>query len=129
MQSDLDQHCLQDVHVSRSSAGGVRTVSILIHEEFFFNGFVKIRGDRFGRKGGGAPQSLVVMCLTRNEGVLGLSRNESFEFFVGVSLGKTLQSPSLVLGKPRKGMYNVSCCRDVTNVPGHHSFKHGYFQN
>ena len=37
-------------------------------------------------------------------------------FFVGVSLGKTLQSPSLVLVKPRKDMNNVSCCRDITEI-------------
>ena len=44
----------------------------------------------------------VVECLTRNPGVLGSSRTGSSGFFVGVSLSNTLQSPSLVLMKPRK---------------------------
>ena len=34
----------------------------------------------------------------------------------GVSLGKTLQSPSLVLVKSRKDMNNLSCRRDVTEI-------------
>ena len=55
-------------------------------------------------------------CLTRNQGVLGLSRTGSSGFFVGVSLGKTLQSPSLVLVKLRKDMNNVSCHRDMTEI-------------
>ena len=33
-----------------------------------------------------------------------------------LSLGKTLQSPSLVLVKPRKDMNNVSCRRDITEI-------------
>ena len=33
-----------------------------------------------------------------------------------VSLGKTLQSPSLVLVKPRKDMNKVSCRRDMTEI-------------
>ena len=37
-------------------------------------------------------------------------------FFMGVSLGKTLQSPSLVLVKPKKDMNNVSCCSDMTEI-------------
>ena len=56
-----------------------------------------------------------VKCLTRNPGVLGLSRTGSSEF-VGMSLGKTLQSPSLVLVKPRKDMNNVSCHCDMTEI-------------
>ena len=58
----------------------------------------------------------VVKCLTRNEGVLGSSRAGSYEIFVGVSLGMTLQSPSLVLVKSRKDMNNVSCRRDVIEI-------------
>ena len=49
----------------------------------------------------------VVMCLIRNPGVLDSSCMGCSEFFVGVSLGKTLQSPSIVLVKPRKDMNNV----------------------
>ena len=41
---------------------------------------------------------------------------KSSEFFEGVSFGKTLQSPTLVLGKPRKDMNNVSCCHDMTEI-------------
>ena len=37
-------------------------------------------------------------------------------FFVGVSLGKILQSPSLVLVKPRKAMKNVNCRHDMTEI-------------
>ena len=58
----------------------------------------------------------VVKCLIRNPVVLGLSRTGSSEFFVGVSLGKTLQSPSLVLMKPRKDMNDVSCRCDMTEI-------------
>ena len=42
----------------------------------------------------------VVKCLTRNPGILGSNGTESSGFFVGVSLGKLLQSPSLVLVNP-----------------------------
>ena len=35
----------------------------------------------------------VVKCLTRNPGFLGSRRTGSSGFFVGVSLGKTLQEP------------------------------------
>ena len=56
----------------------------------------------------------MVKCLTRNQGVPGSSRTESSEFFVGVSLGKTLQNPSLVLVKPRKDMNNVN--RDMIEI-------------
>ena len=44
-----------------------------------------------------------------NSGVLGLNCNGSPNFYLGVSLGKILQSPSLVLVKPRKDLNNVSC--------------------
>ena len=37
-------------------------------------------------------------------------------FFEGASLGKTLQSPSLVVVKPRKDMDNVSCRPDITEI-------------
>ena len=37
-------------------------------------------------------------------------------FFVGVSLGKTFQSPSLVMVKPRTDMNNMSFLRDVSNA-------------
>ena len=36
--------------------------------------------------------------------------------FAGVSLGKTLQSPSLVLVQPRKDINNVSRRRDMTDI-------------
>ena len=36
--------------------------------------------------------------------------------FAGVSLGKTLQSPSLVLVQPRKDINNVSRRRDMTEI-------------
>ena len=58
----------------------------------------------------------VVKCLTGNPGVLGSSCTGSYGFFVGVSLGKTLQSPSLILKKLRKGMNNVSCHHDMTEI-------------
>ena len=64
----------------------------------------------------GVSRGSVVKCLTRNPGVLGTSRTRSSGFFVGVSLGKTLQSPSLVLVKPRKDMNDVSCRRDITKI-------------
>ena len=41
---------------------------------------------------------------------------DPLEFFVGVSLDKTLQSPSLVLVKPRKDMNNASCRSDMTKT-------------
>ena len=48
------------------------------------------------------PRGSVVKCLTRNPGVLGSRHSRFSGIFVGVSIGKTLQSPSLVLLKPRK---------------------------
>ena len=62
----------------------------------------------------GIPCGSVVICLTHNPGVLGSSHTGSSVFFVEVSLGKTLQSPSLVLLKPREDMNNVSCCHGMT---------------
>ena len=59
----------------------------------------------------GVWRGLVVKCLTRNPGVL-----DPLGFFVGVSLGKTIQSLSLVLVKPRKDMNNVSCRHDMTEI-------------
>ena len=44
------------------------------------------------------PRCSVVQCLTRNLEAPGLSRPGSPGFFVGESLGMTLQSPSLKLG-------------------------------
>ena len=64
----------------------------------------------------GVQRGSVVKCLTRNSGLLGSSRTGSSGFFVGVSLGKILQSPSLVLVKLRKDMNNVSYRRDMTNT-------------
>ena len=52
----------------------------------------------------------LVKWLTHNPGVLGLSHSESSGFFVGMSLGKALQSSNLILAKPRKDMNNASCC-------------------
>ena len=68
------------------------------------------------QKVGGGLRGSVVKCLTRNAGVLGSSRTGSSGFFVGVSLGKTVQSLSLVLVKPRKDMNNVRCRRDRTEI-------------
>ena len=56
----------------------------------------------------------IVKCLTHNPWVLGSSCTGSSGLLMRVSLGKILQSPSLVLVKPRKDMSNVSCCRDTT---------------
>ena len=64
----------------------------------------------------GVLHGSVVKCSTCNPGVLGSSGTRSSGFFVGVPLGKTLQSPSLVLVKPRKDMNNVSYCRDITEI-------------
>ena len=61
----------------------------------------------------GVPRGSVVKCLTRSPTVLSSTRNGSFGFFRGVSLGKTLQSPSLVQVKPRQDMNDVSYRRDM----------------
>ena len=66
--------------------------------------------------GGGVQRGSVVKCLNRNPGVLGSSRTGSSVFFVGVSLDKTLQRPSLVLVKPRKDMNDMNCHRDMTEI-------------
>ena len=58
----------------------------------------------------------VVKCLIRNTGIQGPSRTRSSGFFVGVSFGKTLQSPSLVLLKLIKDMNTVSCLSDMTEI-------------
>ena len=54
----------------------------------------------------------VVRCWTHNPVVM--NRTGSSGFFMGVFLGKTLQSPSLIIVKPREDMDNVSCCSDKT---------------
>ena len=64
-------------------------------------------------KSSGVLRGSVVKCLTRNQGVLGSSRTRSYGFFVRVSLGKTLQSPSLALVKPSKDRNNVSCNTEI----------------
>ena len=64
----------------------------------------------------GVLHGSVVKCLTHNPGILGSSHTGSSGFFMGVSLSKTLQSPSLVLVKPRKDINNVSCRRDMTEI-------------
>ena len=64
----------------------------------------------------GVPHGSVVKCLIHNPGVLGSSHTRSSGFFVGVSLGKALLSPSLVLAKSRKDMNNVNCRRDMTEI-------------
>ena len=50
--------------------------------------------------------------LTHNPGFLG----SSLGFLWGMSLGKTLQSYSLVLVKPGKDMNSVSCRHDMTEI-------------
>ena len=70
---------------------------------------------------GGVLRDPVVKCLTRCPRVLGSTRTVGSSvcvcfFFVGLSLGKTLQSPSLVLVKHRKDLNNVSCHRDVAEI-------------
>ena len=64
----------------------------------------------------GVLRGSVVKCLTRNPGVLGSCCTGSSGFFVAVSLGKTLQSPSLLLVKPRKDMNKVCCRCDMTEI-------------
>ena len=56
----------------------------------------------------GVMRGWVVKCLTLNPWVLGSSCIWSFRFFMGVSFGKTLPSPSLVLVKLRKDMNTFS---------------------
>ena len=64
----------------------------------------------------GVLRSSVVKCLTRNQGILGSICTGSSRFFRGIVMGKTLQSPSLVLMKPRKDMTNVSCCFYMSEI-------------
>ena len=58
----------------------------------------------------------MVECWTGNPGVLGSSRTGSTESFLGVPFGKTLQSPSIELVKPRKDMNILSCWHDTCTV-------------
>ena len=58
----------------------------------------------------------VIKSLARNPGILGSSHTGSSGVFVGVFSGKTLQSPGLVLVKPRKKVNNVSCSRYITEI-------------
>ena len=64
----------------------------------------------------GVMSESVIFYSTRKPGVLGSSRTGRAGFFVSVSLGRTLQSPSLVPVKPRKDMNNVSLRRDTTEI-------------
>ena len=64
----------------------------------------------------GVLHGSVVKRLTRNLRVLGSSHTGFFEFFAGVSFGKTLQSPRLALVKPRKDTNNVNCHWDITEI-------------
>ena len=66
----------------------------------------------------------VVKCLTRNLGGGGgggllfpvFEQHWIIWVFLGVSLGKTLQSPSLELVKPRKDMNSVRCRLDMIEI-------------
>ena len=64
----------------------------------------------------GVLRDSLVECLTCNTGVLGVSCTGFSGVFMGVSLGKTVQSPSLVLVKPRVDINNESCCLDMIQV-------------
>ena len=86
-------HCHNPVIVAIMQAHG--------HNFLIFFSLCKIFGKSTSNFGG-VLRGSVANCLTPNPGVLGLSHTGSSGFFVGVSLGKTLQSPSLVLVKPRK---------------------------
>ena len=68
------------------------------------------------RKWPGVVRCSVVKCLTCNPEILDSSRTGSSVFFVGVSLGKTRESPSLVLVKPRIDTNNVNCRRDISEI-------------
>ena len=77
----------------------------------YSQGHCAVKGSR------GVLRGSVLKCLTRNPRVLDSSRTGSSGFFfVGVSLGMTLQSPSLVLVQPRKDMNNLNCRRDMTEI-------------
>ena len=58
----------------------------------------------------------LVNGYSRNNFSLEITHTGSSRLFVGVSLGKTLQTPSLVLVKPRKDMNNISCCHDMIEI-------------
>ena len=58
----------------------------------------------------------LVKCLTRNPGVLGLSRTGSSGIFRGSVLGQDTSEPSLEVVKPRKDMNNMSCGSDMTEI-------------
>ena len=64
------------------------------------------------------PSGSVVKCLTRIQVLWGRGFEPYLILWVfhGVSLGKTLQSPSLVLVKTRKDMNNVSSRRIMTEL-------------
>ena len=64
----------------------------------------------------GVLRCSVVECLTRNTGVLDATSTGSSGFFLGMSLGKALRSPSLVMVKPGKDMNNLSWRRDMTEI-------------
>ena len=66
----------------------------------------------------GVLHGSVVKCLAGNPGVRGMSSTGSSGFFMEVSLGKTLQSPSLVhvLMKPRMDLNNVRCSLHMTEI-------------
>ena len=68
------------------------------------------------KNGCGVLYGSMVKCLTRNPEVLGSSHTGSSGFFVGVSLGKTLQNDSLVLVKSSIDMNNVSCRRAMIAI-------------
>ena len=65
---------------------------------------------------GWVPHGSAVKCLSRDPGVLGLSRTGSSGYFRGSVLGQDTSEPSLVLVKPRKDMNNVSCRHDMTEI-------------
>ena len=63
------------------------------------------------------PRGSVLKCLARNSGVLGSGRTGSSGLFRGSVLGQDTSEPSIVLVKPRKDMNDVSCRRDMTEIP------------
>ena len=69
-----------------------------------------------GPMGSGVLRGSVVKWLTRIQGSWVQASMDPLGFFVGVSLRKTLKSPSLVLVKPREDMNNVSCRHDMTEI-------------
>ena len=61
-----------------------------------------------------SPEYLTWSCVAKWQGVWLVINGSLGPFFVGVSLGKTLQNPNLVLVKLREYISNVSCRRDIT---------------